>query len=141
MPIEFTVRYTRPMLQENPSKLFVFGDNEMRRGLGGQAAACRYEPNAVGITTKWTPSTEEDAFYTDLDRLHWRDVNRANFAKLHLHLSKGLVVVWPADGIGTGRAELPERAPSIAAEIESWLDTMIAEFNKASEKPTTRVIP
>jgi len=38
MPIEYRKLITRPMLQQAPETLFVFGDNMLRKGLGGQAA-------------------------------------------------------------------------------------------------------
>lgn len=133
MPIEFVDRYTRPLVQASPDKLFVFGDNEARAGLGGQAAACRYEPNAVGITTKLRPNMHPNSFYTDADWLHWREANRPAFARLHVHLINGGTVVWPKDGIGTGLAELATRAPRILREIEAWLGSATAEFNDDEE--------
>ena len=46
---------TREYVRANPDKIFLFGDNLEQRGLGGQAAAMRGEPNAVGIPTKKRP--------------------------------------------------------------------------------------
>jgi hypothetical protein len=47
-------------------RLFVFGDNDARRGLAGQAAI-RGEPNAIGLATKRSPSHVAHAYYRDDD--------------------------------------------------------------------------
>lgn len=44
-----------------PHALFVYGDNNVQRGLGGQAII-RNLPNTVGIPTKNYPSNHPDAF-------------------------------------------------------------------------------
>ena len=43
-------------------RLFVFGDNDARRGLAGQAVI-RGEPNAIGLATKRSPSHVAHAYY------------------------------------------------------------------------------
>lgn len=50
--IERMRHISRAYVRANRDKLFLFGDNLERRGFGGQAAAMRAEPNAVGIPTK-----------------------------------------------------------------------------------------
>jgi len=120
-------RYSRDMLRRSPATLFVFGDNVKRIGLGGQAAEARGEPNAVGIVTKIAPST----YMTDD---HW-DVAKplvvAAFTRLADHLVTGSNVAWPTDGVGTGLAELPQRAPGIYAAIERCRDYLF--LNVASQ--------
>ena len=54
------------LLRENPNWLFVFGDNALRYGKGGQAVI-RDEPNAFGIVTKLKPSNTNDSYMTDKD--------------------------------------------------------------------------
>lgn len=62
-----TVKTLSPqLLRENPNYLFVFGDNTLRYGKGGQAVI-RDEPNAFGIVTKLKPSTSNDSYMTDKD--------------------------------------------------------------------------
>lgn len=99
----------------NPHKLYVFGDNFARRGKKGQAVI-RDCPNAVGIATKRKPSMSEDAFFTDGmdDR-----IVAAEIAKVFAFFAGNpyTVIVLPADGLGTGLAQLPERAPQILAAI------------------------
>lgn len=42
--IEYRDHITRAMLRAEPEKLFVFGDNFVRTGFGGQAKEMRGEP-------------------------------------------------------------------------------------------------
>jgi hypothetical protein len=118
-------RYNRDMIRRNPSTLFVFGDNLARVGFGGQAKEARGEPNSVGIVTKLSPST----FLTDADVDKVRTPIIQAFARLATHLSNGGTVVWPSDGVGTGLAEMPERAPQIYISMEmckEYLFTYVA---------------
>lgn len=103
------------MLQAEPEKLFVFGDNFQRRGFGGQAKEMRGEPNAVGIPTKRFPSMAEESFLTDNLLTLWGVNSGAAIIKL---LGFEGVIVWPAAGIGTGLAELEKRAPRIWRAIQ-----------------------
>lgn len=113
--IEYRVYITRSMLQSEPKKLFVFGDNLKRKGYGGQAKEMRGEYNAVGIPTKHRPSMEEDAFFSDDDFSEFFKSFNDDLIRLVTH--KG-IIVWPKAGIGTGRAQLEERAPNIHKFIE-----------------------
>lgn len=106
-------RYRRPYIKMNPESLFVFGDNYVRRGFGGQARECRGEQNAVGIPTKWAPSLAESAFFKDSDFEKIIPRIDEGFEILERHLWRCGTVVWPSDGIGTFLAQLEERAPSI----------------------------
>jgi len=117
MPIEKVARYSRDDLRRRPDALFVFGDNMKRVGMGGQAKACRGEPNAIGIPTKWSPSMFPSAFFKDVDLARVRPTLDRVFDRLQMHLQSGGTVVLPADGVGTGLAELPTRAPAIHAYI------------------------
>lgn len=110
---------TREMLRAEPNTLFVFGDNMRQKGLGGQAKEMRGEPNAVGIPTKWRPSRTEDAFFINSDFPAVEGLIKERMHKLFVHLKTGGDVVWPEDGIGTGLAELKERAPRIFYLIDT----------------------
>jgi hypothetical protein len=117
--IRLVWRYARIDARTHPSTLFVFGDNMARKGLGGQAREMRGEPNAVGIPTKWLPSLAAGAYFSDEDLERVKPSLDEAFDKLEAHLAAGGDVVWPDDGIGTGLAELPSRAPAIHAYIAS----------------------
>lgn len=117
--IEYRKHITRQMLRDEPEKLFVFGDNMARKGLGGQAAEMRGEPNAVGIPTKYSPEMFKTSFFhdTDFDKLKSR-IDEP-FDILKEHVKAGCIVVWPKDDIGTGRAQLRKRAPHIFWYIDA----------------------
>ena len=119
-------RITREMVQSARDTLFVFGDNMAGRGLGGQAAAMRGEPNTVGVPTKWAPERKRSAYFTDDDRLNrdvWHAIREA-FDKMRSALDAGQNVVIPEDGLGTGLAELPARAPKLHAMIEAAIASL-----------------
>ena len=53
-------------VKNNPNCLFIFGDNDVKLGYGGQAII-RDLPNAIGIPTKKLPTPDLNSFYNDLD--------------------------------------------------------------------------
>jgi len=113
--IEYREWITRRMLRDEPDKLFVFGDNMERKGLGGQAKEMRGEPNAVGIPTKRAPSMEPSAFLSDDDFGEWLVAVEGDKERLFEHIG---TIVWPKAGIGTGLARLEETAPRISHAID-----------------------
>lgn len=120
----------RAMVRGHPDILFVFGDNMLRRGLKGQAAAMRGEPNALGIPVKWRPSKDDDAYFTDqdADREEVRQSILQSFQLIRDTLDAGRCVVIPADGIGTGLAQLPERAPRIHLAISRRIQALEEKY-------------
>lgn len=123
--------FTRQQLRSAPSDLFAWGDNLARTGgahnpRSGQAFACRGEPNAIGIPTKKRPSMEDSAFFGDDDFDRVKPEIDAAFARLSEHIAAGGTVIWPADGIGTGRAELARRAPRMWAYVEQRRERLFA---------------
>jgi len=56
---------TRDYVKDNPDMVFIFGDNDERDGMGGQAGEMRGERNAIGIPTKKKPSATDDSYYTN----------------------------------------------------------------------------
>lgn len=126
MPIRIEKHITRAMLRAEPDTLWVFGDNLQRKGLGGQAAEMRGEPNAVGIPTKKAPGWHPVDFFNDRDLEAYRKAREPDLARLIRHLSKGGEVVLPADGLGTGRARLQQSAPAIWAELQDDMNSLRA---------------
>src|SRR5712672_38215 len=121
MPIEYRQFITRQMLKDEPDTLFVFGDNMMGLGYGGQAKEMRDEPNSIGIPTKHSPSMAANAFFDDGDECYKgaSPVIAYRFGLLAGHLHKGGKVVFPEAGIGTGLADLEHKSPRIWALIQS----------------------
>lgn len=115
-------------------RLFIFGDNEAGWGTKGQACI-RGEQNAIGIPTQKRPARTNDGYWNDreydrncriidaaiaiaIKRLRERDDDGNR-------LFRG--VVFPKDGLGTGLAGLPWRAPKTLL----YLNRAIRGFQKA----------
>ena len=126
MPIIKSKWTVRADLRNNPEHLFVFGDNMVRKGFGGQALEMRGEPNAIGVPTKRTPSMSPSAFFSEADLEKVKPEIDKAFERLRAHLAGGGTVVLPRDGIGTGLAQLESRAPSIAALIQAHIEALEA---------------
>ena len=119
---------TREYVRANRDKLFLFGDNLGRRGLGGQAAAMRGEPNAMGIPTKKSPGYKDDAFLSDDEFKRNKaaiDVAFAEVARAAMETIRSIVI--PSDGLGTGRAQLDKRAPRTFAYLQKRLAELASE--------------
>lgn len=119
---------TQEYVRANRDKLFLFGDNLERRGFGGQAAAMRGEPNAIGIPTKKSPSYKEDAFFSDAEFEHNKAAIDAAFGEIAnaiTELTRSIVI--PSDGLGTGRAQLAKRAPRTFAYLQERLTELASE--------------
>ena len=112
---------SRADLQDNPDKIYVFGDNVKRYGYGGQAKEMRGEPNAFGIPTKWAPSMSDDAYFSDRQYNDIVIILDLHFQKLRSHIENGTSVVFPTNGIGTGLSQLPQRAPIVNDFIQNLI--------------------
>jgi hypothetical protein len=121
MPVVKQDQIRRRNLLENQDTLYVFGDNMVRRGFGGQAREMRGEPNAVGVPTKWAPTMMDSDMFRNTDLPKIEPTLDAELDRLRDHLKKGGTVVIPSGGIGTGLANLKVNAPMIFAYINENL--------------------
>jgi hypothetical protein len=113
---------SRSFVRKHRDRIFLFGDNLTRRGFGGQAAAMRGEPNTIGIPTKKFPSNSEEAFFIDEELEQNKAAIDHSFDRLSRMSSPAeQTVVVPADGLGTGRAQLVSRAPLTFAYLQMRL--------------------
>lgn len=121
MPLIFVKRYVRDDAVKNPGVLYVFGDNTLRKGFGGQAGEMRGEPNAVGVATKYFPSMDSDAFFGEEPAQieAQKRILDEDMKPLFEHLVSGGVVIWPADGLGTGLSALDKHAPTTLEYLET----------------------
>jgi hypothetical protein len=100
-----------PELRDNPDLLYVFGDNLLRMGHGGQAIV-RDEPNAIGIATKKSPREfMSDAQYNENITAIKNDIR----AIIERALNENMTIVLSYWGYGTGLAMLDKYAP------KTWL--------------------
>lgn len=121
MKVRYEKTITVEMCREHPDAIFVFGDNmkHVGKAAGAGQAVIRDEPNAVGIPTKVAPANKPDCFFSDKD--HEIQAVRDALAVLWTR-SRGKTIVFPKDGIGTGRAKMKEKSPKAWARLNDILD-------------------
>ena len=117
-------------VRKNNKYLYVFGDNDVKRGKGGQAII-RYEPNTIGIPTKKYPSYNKNAYYYDIEyEENIKKINEALFNVVSEFITgKYEKLVLPKDGFGTGLAKLPDNAPKTHKYIKSKIKALIKLFS------------
>lgn len=120
MPLILQRRIYRADLKANPRAIYIFGDNEARYGLGGQAAEMRGEPNSIGVATLTAPGT----FWTEANIDHQCGVLDADLTPVLGLLRQGRFIIFPLDGIGTGLADLARRSPTTFAHLETRIDQL-----------------
>ncbi len=119
--VEFQEVFSIEDCEANPHKLYVFGDNLLRKGSGpysGQAVI-RHCKNAHGVATKREPNNMPSAFFSDKEE-EFACVEEDFFAlldKVHNYSA----VVFPSSGLGTGRAQLQEKSPKMFEYIHQWV--------------------
>lgn len=118
---------TRKDIQNNPRTLYVFGDNLVRKGMGGQAKEMRGESNSFGFATKRTPLHGSiDCYFVDSPEVN--EIIKIEFNSLKEFLSANsnyfTTVVIPSDGIGTGLSKMPTYAPEGLKLINNLLDSL-----------------
>lgn len=121
MRIRYESKLTPELCRAHPDEIFVFGDNLIHKGqrAGAGQAAIRFEPNAVGIPTKRLPSTTDEAYFSDQPD----EIEAVVQALRELYKrAKGKTLVFPADGIGTGRAKMKMKSPKVWAKLNQILD-------------------
>ncbi|MFO1061108.1 MAG: hypothetical protein U1E53_29590 [Dongiaceae bacterium] len=124
--IIYQKRILREDLRANPSVLYAFGDNDERRGQGGQAGEMRGEPNAIGVRTKKRPSREDAAYWSDADYAANCASLDEDLAPVVTRLGQGGPVVLPLDGLGTGMSDMPNRCPRTFAYLQRRLAELAA---------------
>ena len=104
-----------------PDALFVFGDNDRRFGNKGQAVI-RDCANSVGVPTKKYPSLDFFSYYNDSE-LSENKKKIKTAIKLIISLSKKYKTVYlPENGLGTGLADLPIRAPNTYVYLQKKIE-------------------
>lgn len=115
----FLREYTLNIVEENPDKIFVFGDNLLRRGKGGQAIIRDFN-NALGVPTKRLPAMTNDAYFEDRE-----DEKRAILLGLDIVFKEmkehSRTIVFPLHGLGTGRAKMMEKSPELFKTLTSLI--------------------
>ena len=116
--------------RKNPNHIFLFGDNDRRTGKRGQAVI-RGEPNAFGIRTKHKPATSASSYFSDERYEKNVKMMKDDFVKAIEAVSWNGTLVLPRDGLGTGLADLPNKAPQTFA----WLQQLSEMLNTFATNP------
>lgn len=129
--IIYSRHITRKDCQNNKNSIFIFGDNDERKGYGGLAKELRGEPNAIGIRVKKKPTREPDAYYTD-------DELETNTGKITEDINKVIdwinegkfdTIIFPHNGIGTGLADMERKCPETFKYMNLVLEGTLAIKN------------
>ncbi|AXQ68724.1 hypothetical protein HOU00_gp401 [Caulobacter phage CcrPW] len=137
MPVLFQHHIVRRDLRRNADVLYVFGDNVARHGDGGQAAEMRNEPNGIGVATKYLPSMSEDAFFAN-DPAAVDAQNRIidqDMKPLFDKVKQGGIVIIPAAGLGTERAELRTRSPETWNYLQDKISALLRTADMFDKEP------
>jgi len=109
-PVYITrLTYSVLLCNKYRSRIFVFGDNLERTGVGGQAIIRNCE-NSFGLRTKKEPTKVPGAYFTDRDYTWFCRIVDYDLINLK-DLNKQYPIVLSANGYGTGLAKLPTQAP------------------------------
>lgn len=114
--------WTRESVAADTERNYIFGDNLLGVGNGGQACI-RGLPNAFGVPTKVSPDMGTDAFF--YDALY--DANKARIDAAIAAIPTDKPVVYNVE-IGRGLAELHIRAPRTYDYLASVLNFPLMEF-------------
>ena len=118
--------WTREEVETQKDKVFLFGDNTDDRVNTHYIptktqAVIRGLDNAIGIDTKKDRKTNKSSYFTDADFNQFKiQVDQA----VAQAIATGKTIVIPSDGIGTGKAELPTRAPKLYAYLQKKLSEL-----------------
>ena len=118
--------WTREQVARQQDKVFLFGDNTYDRTKTHHIprftqAVIRGLPNAIGIDTKKARWTSAESYFSDDDF----DIFKAQVdAAIAQAKASGKIIVIPADGIGTGKAMLKEKAPRCFDYLQSELQKL-----------------
>lgn len=136
---------TREEAQENRRNLYLFGDNLLRKGLGGQAKELRGEPNSMGIATKRSPSNDNSAFFSDA-KPEFKQAITDDVNKVIKEWDTGKYDMIVVPQIGVGLAKLPTKAPQTYQHLLNEIQRLKAHVEgkqppPEAAPPTTPVEP
>lgn len=121
--------WTVKTLEKNRNTLYVFGDNDIREGMGGQAII-RGQKNAVGVPTKKSPNLTD--YYTDKEYYDNKVKIKSAVKKVYKKFKndKYKYLCLPEDGLGTGLAKMPDKCPRTYKYLLKKLRQLINKINE-----------
>lgn len=127
--------YTRDAVSKDLNNFYLFGDNTDDRlnthYIPTQTqAVIRGLPNAIGIDTKHNRGWDITSFLSDADFDSMQEHYNNQFKLIEDKLKEGHNVIIPRAGIGTGKAQLPSKAPKIFKDINNRISNLYNVYNK-----------
>jgi hypothetical protein len=118
--------WNRQQVALQTDKVFLFGDNTNDRTItkyvpSATQAVIRGLSNAIGIDTKKDRGTSSSSYLTDNDFEWFKNHVDEQIQKAK---DSGKTIVIPADGIGTGKAMLKEKAPKLFEYLQQKLNEL-----------------
>lgn len=120
-------------LVKKSNKIWIFGDNDMRIGNGGQSII-RGLDNAIGIRTKKSPSTSVDSYYSDDEYEENCKKIFEDILYIKSKLTEGNKIVFSKNGYGTGLALLEQKAPKTFLFLCDHLKSFFEFDNQIGKK-------
>lgn len=119
--------YNRGEVIKQIDKVFLFGDNTNDRVNthyipSSTQAVIRGLPNAIGIDTKKNRGVDSNSYFSDSDLPQFKKQVDEAIKKAK---DSGKIIVVPADGIGTGKAMLKEKAPKLFEYLQEALKNIV----------------
>ena len=127
MPVKETIIevtdewYTPELVKANPHYLFVFGDNLLEKGHGGQAVI-RDLPNTFGIPTKREPNKKDTAYFSDKDEEMHAVIDSISILNFICNSKVFEKIIFPKNGIGTGMSHTKSKSPTIYGVMKKYLE-------------------
>lgn len=113
--------------------LFIFGDNDKKIGCKGQACIRHsFVKNVVGIPTKKEPNFKTTSYYNDNElEINKQKINNAiDLILKRLKEEKFVGIILPKDGLGTGLADLKNKAPLTFEYLNLAIENLIKIVEK-----------
>lgn len=122
--------FTTALVRKKQKWLFVFGDNDLRKGRGGQACIRYAGKNVIGIRTKKAPSRNRSAYWTDDEIVqNMRKIDK-DIDLIKEASEKYERIAFALGGYGTGLALLPSKAPKTFAYLNEKLSELYEYLRK-----------
>ncbi len=107
--------WTRDQVARDTESVYVFGDNAEDAYTNfypsRTQAVIRGLSNSFGLVTKRNRGTSYSSYIYNSDLEYFKTVVEASIDVLKAYQEEGKTIVFPQDGIGTGKAMLKEKAP------------------------------
>ena len=119
--------WKRSQVAQDTESVYVFGDNvhdSVFFYVPRSTQACiRQLHNVIGIPTKRSRWTNDEDYFNDSDLKSFSFLLDFAIKEIKQKMEEGKTIVFPENGIGTGKALMAEKAPSLFKHLCERLKT------------------